>query len=186
MSITNKILIALFVTCLCLQPVFAQESLEPVDDAAVLIGGILGGGKKGVEAARLTTNTEQGATVEIDYKGFEGKYVVKGFILNKLKKPIEGIACEPVTLSKPEGTAELKFVFGGGGNYTTTTLETHFVSFVFSKTDGVLSGLDIGGQDLLGETFVYKLTKSWRVGGSEAMVINVKLTPFKSAASIKP
>jgi hypothetical protein len=186
MSIISRILIVPFVAFFFLQPVFAQESLEAVDDAAVLISGILGGGKKGVEAARLITNTEQSAMVEIDFKGFEGKYTVKGLILNKLKKPIEGIVCEPVTLSKPDGTAELKFVFEGGGNYTTTTLETHFVSFVFSKTDGVLSGLDIGGPDMLAETFVYKLTKSWRVGGSEAMVINVKLTPFKSAASIQP
>jgi hypothetical protein len=180
------ICIALFLCCLW-WPSQAQETLEPVDDTAATITGILGGGKKGVSGARLTAGTEQSVTVEVDYKGFEGKYKVKGQILNKLKKPVAEITCEEQTLAKIDGTVELKFQFKQGtGNYTSSNLETSFVSIVFIKTDGLLSGIDLGDQNLLGETYTYKLNKSWRVSGSASMVITVKLTPFKSAATIQP
>jgi len=174
--------------CLCLFQLIAQaqESLEPVNDTASLIGDILGG-DKGVTDVRLISDTEEGATVEVDFKGFEGKYTVKGLILNKLKKPIAEISCEPQTLAKPNGTAELRFQFkAGSGSYSNSMLETHFLSVVFSKSDGLLSGLDLGSGDVLAETYLYKMNKMWRVGGSESMIITVKLTPFKSAASIKP
>ena len=175
---------------LCLCSMFlgakAQESLEPVDAAASVISAILGG-EKGVADVRLVSDTEESATIEVDFKGFEGKYTVKGVILNKLKRPIPEISCEPQALSKANGTAELKFHFTkGSGNFTSSTLETQFVSIVFSKSDGILGDLDLGGQDILAESYQYKLNKTWRVGGNESMVITVKLTPFKSAASIQP
>lgn len=185
MSIINNICMTLFL-CLLLQAVQAQNSLEPVEDAASLLNGILGG-DKGISDARLISDTEQGASIEVDYKGFEGNYQVRGFILNRLKKTVEEISCEPEKLSKPEGTAELVFQLGKlNGNYTNSLLETHFLAVVFSKTDGILSGIDLGGHDVLGETYLYKLNKRWRVGGSESMVITIKLTPFKSAATIQP
>ena len=181
----KTICIALFVYSL-IQPLRAQNSLEPVEDAASTISAILGG-NKGLSDVRLIADTEQAATVEVDYKGFEGKYKVKGVVLNKLKKPVEDIVCEEQTLTKADGTAELKFQFRqGSGRYTSSSLDTHFVSITFSKSDGLLGAIDLGGQYALGDTYIYKLNKTWRVGGSEAMVITVKLTPFKSAASIKP
>jgi len=186
MSLMKIICIALCLHCLC-TPLQAQKTLEPVEDTAALITGILGGGKKGVSAVRLISDAEQSVAIEADYKGFEGKYQVKGFILNSMKKPVEEIVCQSQTLSRADGTVELEFLFkDGSGNYTNTTLDTHFLSIVFSKTDGLLSGIDLGDQNVLGETYLYKLNKSWRVGGSESMVITVKLTPFKSAASIQP
>lgn len=185
MSHINGICIAIIMYCF-IQPLQAQESLEPVEDAASAISAILGG-NKGVSDVRLITDTEQSVTVEVDYKGFVDKYQVKGFILNKLKKPVEEIVCETVTLSKSDGTADLKFQFKQGSrSYTNSSLETHFLSIVFSKADGLLSGIELGGQYVLGETYLYKLNKMWRVDGSESMVITVKLTPYKSAASIQP
>jgi hypothetical protein len=164
----------------------AQVSLEPVEDAASAISAILGGGK-GLSDVRLISDTEIGASLEVDYKGFEGKYKVKGVIFSKLKKPLADIICEEQTLAKPNGTLELKFQFRSGtGTYTNNSLETHFVSIVFSKSDGLLSGIDLGGQDIMGETYLYKMNKKWRVGGSESMVITVKLAPFRSAATIQP
>jgi len=184
MSQINKICIALVLYCF-MHPLQAQ-SLEPVEDAASTISAILGG-NKAVSDVRLITDTEQGVTIEVDYKGFVGKYQVKGFILNKLKKPVEEIVCETETLPKADGTVDLKFQFKkGSGSYTNSSLDTHFLSIVFSKADGLLSGIDLGGQYAMGETFLYKLNKVWRVGGSESMVITVKLTPYKSAASIQP
>ena len=186
MSIRNNIFLTLFL-CFVLQSLWAQEeSLEPVDDAASVLSGILGGGK-GVSDARLITDNEEAVTIEVDYNGFEGNYKMKGFILNRVKKTVEEISCEPQALSKHDGTAELRFQLGKGSDkYPNSVLETHFVAIVFSKTDSILSGIDLGGDNILGETYLYKLNKRWRVGGNESMVITVKLTPFKSAASIQP
>lgn len=185
MSIINNICLSLFF-CFILQTLWAQETLEPVEDAASLLSGILGGNKE-ISEARLVTDTEQGATIEVDYKGFEGNYQVRGFILNRLKKTVEQISSEPQMLTKGDGTIELRFQLGPGTeNYTNNILETHFLAIVFSKTDSILSGIDLGGQNVLGETYQYKMNKRWRVGGNESMVVTVKLTPFKSAASIQP
>ena len=186
MSLIKNICIALCLYCV-FQPLQAQDnSLEPVQDAASTISAILGG-DKGVSDVRLIADTEQGASVEVDYKGFEGEYKVNGYILNKLKKPVDDIVCEAQTLTKSDGTVELKFEFRqANGHYTSSSLETQFLSIIFSKSDGLLGAIDLGGQYSLGETYLYKFNKTWRVGGSESMVITVKLTPFKSAASIKP
>jgi len=182
----KKLFIAFYFCCL-FQSLQAQDnSLEPVQDAASTISAILGG-DKGLSEVRLISDTEQGVTVEVDYKGFEGNYQVKGTILNKLKQRVDDIVCEGQTLAKADGTAELKFQFKkSGANYTDSSLETHFLSVTFSKTDGLLSGIDLGSQYTLGETYLYKLNKIWRVGGSESMVITVKLTPFRSSSSIQP
>jgi hypothetical protein len=168
--------------------VLAQEnSLEAVEDPSDAISGILGGEKKGVTDVRLISDTEQAVSIEIDYKGFEEKSKVKGYLLNKMKKPVAEIVGEEKVLSKGDGTVDMKFQFKqGNGNYTNTSLETHFISLSFTKSDGLLSGLDLGDDAIFGDVYVYKLNKRWRVSGSEAMVITVKLTPFKSAASIQP
>jgi hypothetical protein len=185
MSIINNICLTLFL-CFMLQTLWAQETLEPVEDAASILSGILGG-DKGISEVRLVTSTEQGATVEVDYKGFKGNYQVRGLILNRLKKSVEQISSEPQQLTKADGTIELRFQLGPGTeNYTNNVLETHFVAIVFSKTDSILSGIDLGDQNVLGETYLYKMNKRWRVGGNESMVVTVKLTPFKSATSIQP
>lgn len=187
MSAIKIICLSLCLNCFS-QGVRAQDnSLEPVEDASDAISGILGGSKKGVSKVRLISDTEQGVSIEVDYKGFEEKYKVKGSMLNKLKKPVVEIVCEEKTLSKPDGTIDLKFQFKQGKtSFTNSSLETHFIALAFSKSDGLLNGLDLGDDTIFGDVYVYKLNKKWRVSGSESMVITVKLTPFKSAASIQP
>ena len=180
----------LIITCVVFanSMLMAQDnSLEAEEDASDAISGILGGSKKGVSDVRLISDTEQNVAIEVDYKGFEAKYKVKGYVLNKLKKPVAEIVCEEKTLSKPDGTIDLKFQFKQGKTkFTNSSLETHFISIAFSKGDGLLSGLDLGDDTIFGDAYIYKLNKKWRVSGSESMVITVKLTPFKSAISIQP
>lgn len=164
-----------------------EDELQPVDDGAAAIGAILGGNSKGVSKVRVIADNEQSLTVEVTYNGFDEKSKLTGAVLNKIKKPVKEVTSESKVLQKADGTVELKFQFKQGtGSYSKTFVESNFVSFSVGKADGFLANLDLGGENVLGDTYVYKLDKKWRVGGSEQMVINVKLTPFKSAASIAP
>src|SRR5688572_28508389 len=121
MSLIKNIFLVLCLYCVS-QHLQAQDSLEPVDDAASAISAILGG-NKGPTDVRLIGETETGAALQVDYKGFEGKYKVKGLILSKLKKPVAEIVCEEQTLAKKDGTVELKFQFKkGNATYTNNSL----------------------------------------------------------------
>jgi len=166
----------------------AQENeLEPVEDGAAAIGSILGGNSKGVTKVRVIADNEQSCTLEVTYKGFDEKSKLTGAVLNKIKKPVKEVTSESKVLQKADGTVELKFQFKQGtGSYNKTFVESNYVSFSVGKADGILGDLDIGGENILGDNYLYKLDKKWRVSGSEQMVITVKLTPLKSAASIAP
>jgi hypothetical protein len=166
----------------------AQENeLQPVDDGAAAIGSILGGNSKGVTKVRVIADTEQSLTLEVTYKGFDEKSKLTGAVLNKIQKPVKEVTSESKVLQKADGTVELKFQFKqGAGSYNKTFVESNYVSFSVGKADGILGNLELGGENILVDNYLYKLDKKWRVSGSEQMVITVKLTPFKSAASIAP
>jgi len=181
----------LIILCLCFSSIaaIAQEEkvLEPEDDGISAIGSVLGGKDKGISKVRVTADTEQSLSVEVSFKGFDEKSKISGAILNKMKKPLKEVVSEAKILPKSEGTVELKFQFKQGSSaYNKSFLESHFLSLSVSKSDGLLDNLDLGGENILGDNYLYKLNKKWRLSGSEQMVIEVKLTPFKSAASITP
>lgn len=189
----DAVLPNLKVVCLLLLVVWcgrltAQDNeLEPVDDTADLLGGILGGNAKGISKVKVISDTEQSISIEVDLKGFDDKHKIKGEILNKVKKPIKEIVSEVKVLPKSDGSVEVKFQFKQSSvNYTNSFLESNFLSLTISKSDGVLGDLDLGGENIFGTTYLYKLKKNWRVTGSESIVIVVKPIPFKSAASIQP
>ena len=166
---------------------FAQdEELEPVDDAAGAISAILGGKGKGISKAKVVANTEQTLTVELHVSGFEEKSRISGMALNKIKKEMSEITSEAVMLPSGEGVVELKFQLKPGDEKNKNAfLESDFLTIVVSKADGLFADIDLGPGVVFGDTYLYKLNKKWRVSGSEAMVIEVKLVPLKSAGSIQ-
>lgn len=164
----------------------AAQDLEPVEDAASAISSVLGSKGKGISKARIVSDTEQSITIELHVGGFEEKSNVRGVVLNKIKKQVADISSEAKPVPAGEGTVELKFQLKpSSAKHQNTFLETDFISFVVSKADGLFADLDLGDDVVFGDTYIFKLTKKWRVNGNEAMLIDVKLTPLKSAASIK-
>jgi hypothetical protein len=182
--------IACVMMCLLgvIQSLHAQEDeLQPVDEASVDINAILGGKDKGISKVRVIADSEQSLSVEVSFKGLDQKSKISGAVLNKMKKPLKEVVTEPKILSSEDGTVELKFHFKQGtGGYNKSFIESQFLSLSVSKSDGLLENLDLGGENIMGDNYLYKLEKKWRVSGSEQMVIEVKMTPFKSAASISP
>lgn len=187
-SMQNVLKLAFLSLLLLIQvAVFAQdEELEAVDDAAGAISAILGGKGKGISKAKVVANTEQTLTVELHVSGFEEKSKISGMALNKIKKEMSEITSEAVMLPSGEGVVELKFQLKpGDGKNKNAFLESDFLTIVVSKADGLFADIDLGPGAVFGDTYLYKLNKKWRVSGSEAMVIEVKLVPLKSAGSIQ-
>src|SRR5690606_35404013 len=164
------------------------RELEPEVDAAAAIGSILGGNDNTVTSVRVIADAEETLSVQVEFDGFDDQeYTIHGAVLNRIKRPLKEVSVEPQMLPKDGSMVELTFKFDKrSGHYTGSHLESHFVSLSISKNDAILSKLDLGGENLFGETYLYKLNKKWRVKGSESMVIQVKLTPYKSAATITP
>lgn len=184
-----KVYVIIIVASLVAFELRAQDNeLEPVEDAAVAIGAILGGKTDAITKVRLISDTEQSMSIEVESKGFEDQeYTIAGTVLNRIKKPIAEIVTEGKILPRGGGRVELQFLFRQSARkYSSTYLESQYISLTISKSGGLLSKLDLGGENIFGDTYLYKLDKKWRISGSESMVIQVKLTPFKSAATIKP
>lgn len=173
-----------------LLPSFAvaqERELEPVDDAAAAIGSILGKAK-GITSVRVLADTEESLTVQVTYEGFDdGPHTMTGAVLNRIKKPLKDVESETQTLRGGSGTTELTFRFRQQSRaYSGSHLNSDFLSLTVAREDAILSKLDLGTDLTFGDTWLFELDKQWRVKGSEAMVIEVKLTPYKSAATITP
>ena len=174
-----------------LLPSFAmaqERELEPVDDAAAAIGSILGNNAKGITSVRVLADTEETLTVQVTYDGFDdGPHTITGAVLNRIKKPLKDVESESQTLRAGSGTTELTFRFRQQSRgYSGSHIDSDFLSLTVAKEDAFLSKLDLGSDLTFGDTYLFKLGKQWRVKGSESMVIQVKLTPYKSAATITP
>ncbi len=137
---------------------------------------------------RVLADTEEGLTVQVMYEGFDdGPHTMTGAVLNRIKKPLKDVESEPQTLRGGSGTAELTFRFRQQARaYSGSHLDSDFLSLTVAREDAILSKLDLGSDLTFGDTYLFKLDKQWRVKGSEAMVIEVKLTPYKSAATMTP
>ncbi len=166
----------------------AQDELKPANDAVGSIGSIFGGDDQ-VTKVRLIASAERSLTVSVEFKGFKDKkYKLRGNILNGAKKPLKEVPTVEVDLPANGNSADLTFKFQPSKTAAVPTVMSKYLAVSIVEAESALSDLDkaLGGTvSLSGSDFMYHLEKQWRAGGSESMVVTVKLTPFKSAASIK-
>lgn len=160
--------------------------LKRAEDNGNVVSSALGLADKGIVKVRLIADNEQSIIIEADYQNLDDeKYQIKGAILNKQKEAVDEVEVVTKELPKNKGTVELQFQFKATGTYTTNFFETGFLQLSVSKAGGILGNLEIGGQNIFASNYLYVLDKKWRIGGSESTVIEVKLTPYKSASSIR-
>ena len=182
----NKKIILLVFTLFVSSASIAQE-LQAVEDAASSLSSFLGENKDRITSVRVVSDTEQGLKVEVSYAGFDDdKYKISGVIMNRIKQPLKQIRSEPQQLNNSRSSVELGFqfdasAFGANRPY----LQSEFLQLSIYKANDLLGNLDLDVGGFSGETFLYKHSKQWRIGGNERMVITVKLTPYQSARTIK-
>jgi hypothetical protein len=87
-------------------------------------------------------------------------------------------------------SVELRFTFKQSKTraYKKPSVHSKYLSLTICEADDALCDIDMGGVEIFGNNFTYKLDKNWRVSGGTGntnIVINVKLTPFGSAKTIK-
>lgn len=140
--------------------------------------------------ATVQTETEKTAGIQLEFKGFSkpGKvYVITAKILNSIKTPMKEFEPVTVDLDSRSGNADFFFTFvqRPGVTYDPVGIESRYIEFaVIDKT----SATNIPGLESLGlnaTKFLFRYTKKWKVKvtGQE---VTVKLSPLKSAATIKP
>jgi hypothetical protein len=164
-----------------------NKPLKSADDLA----GILGDKNNAINKATVQTETEKTVAFQIEYAGFKEKdksYKIKGQILNAKKMKIDEIEPVEVDLDPKAGLADLFFTFKQktGKQYTTPTLDCTYVQFSVIDKKGVSS--QIGGLESLGldsKVFTFEYKKKWKLKGAAGQEVTVKLTPYKSAATIK-
>ncbi|MDX2249404.1 MAG: hypothetical protein SF052_21655 [Bacteroidia bacterium] len=167
----------------------AQTELKPAEDQNVLTT-LLGESK--IAKVTLLAQGERNLTVSVTYKNLPAgkKYSVKGVILNRVRRPVPDIAEVKESLNGSAGSADLTFNFSPTKNYTLTNIESSYImiSLIPEDKSGTGNALNeiLGSATVTGEDYMYHLVKQWRVGGSAAMTVNVKMTPYKKAAYIQP
>lgn len=176
------IAIIFFSSCL-----LAQEELKPVEDQNIL-SSLLGDSK--VSKVTLLAQGERNLTVSVTYKNLPAgkKFVVKGTILNRIKRQVPDIPAATESLSGTEGSADLTFSFNPSRDYTKTNIESLYIMISIipeGKSDDILNDI-FDNATLSGDDYMYHLRKDWRVGGSENMTVTVQLVPYKTAAYLKP
>ncbi len=168
---------------------FAQKELAPVSDPSAGLASILGGAENTIKKVTVSSESEQAATVTVEFAGFQDKkYIMKGFLLTNIKKvPVE---LEPVVVDVPSSGNSVEFTFKFKQQqkaYTQQYLETVQLGIVVMDASSPLASVSTNLSDVNigGSTFNYQYPKKWRIGGTASMVVQVKLTPIGSAASIR-
>lgn len=141
-----------------------------------------------VTKALVQAETEKTLSLQIEFKGFNKKdkeYKITARVLNAIKSPMKEFEPVTVDLDPRSGVADFLFTFiqRPGVKYSPEGIESRFIEFlVIDKAGaGSIPGLESIG--LNSRKFVFRFQKKWRVKivGQEVVV---KLTPYKSAASI--
>jgi hypothetical protein len=169
----------------------AQRDLKPVTDAADNILSSIS--KAGAKIKKATVASETGVTMDLglELEGFkrDKKYKIKGEVLSKTKLKLREI--EPITLevTNSSTSAEMTFKFNTSTSaaYTSNKVESYFIRLTIIEIDARLGDI-LGDTGLNSSVFTFECKKDWRVKGNATnsnVVVEVKLTPFKSAASIQ-
>lgn len=167
---------------------FSQKELKAVKDEASAILAEISTSANKLEKVTLVSEDERSVTISATFKGFTDKtYKVRGFILNARKETLQEIS--PVERDLPKNNqVELTFLMGDSGKEVTQTgLDSKFLKLTIAPNEGGLGSLleeALGeGISLSATDYLYELDKKWMFNGQN-IILNVKLTPFKNAASI--
>lgn len=148
-------------------------------------------GKNKVGKVCIVSESDEHIAVSVEYQGFDDQeYKIVAKVLGAAKKPLKEFETINQPMTKGGGTADLQFEFKRKETaYTSQYVESKFLSFSIAKKDDKLAELDLGGESIFGSTYLYKLERKWRVGGGSTgnsnVTVTVKLTPYKSASTIK-
>jgi len=165
----------------------AQDKLKCDEDPLAM----LTSSSDKISSVYIVVDNENSLTLEVELKGFEeGEYTLKGQLLSRKNTSavIRGIDSEKVDVPGGGGTVELSFRLNPQEVRTTkNVLESKFVRLMVSKSDGILSDLDIEGISFSSTELMCTCEKSWRISGktNSKVTIEVNLTPYKSANQIK-
>lgn len=171
----------------------AQETLlQPVETGLGLFSDIT------ISKVRLLSETEESMNLEVTYEIEDDKtYAIAAQILSPRRVLLKEVVGSREKLSRKSGSVDLNFNLKPNLNkskYTKPYLEAGFVKIILSETnddeDSWSDILDVLGDDnplsdALGESFLFKHEKQWRIGGGKGMIIQVPITPLGNASSIK-
>jgi hypothetical protein len=189
---TKSLVPIIMVALLCCQMRAQAQNCEPLQSAgATGLEGLLSGENK-ISGACILSESEDYIVVRVTYAGFTDKaYKLTGKILDVAKKPMTEFV--PVTLDIAQGSTstDLQFEFKKADKvYSRTSIDSKFLAVSFTSGSDPLAGFDIGGTSLFGVSALYKLERKWSISGgggdNSNVTVNVKLTPYKSATTIKP
>lgn len=166
--------------------------LEPVESGLSLFSDI------SVSKVRLLSETEETLNLEMSYEIKNDKsYIVASQVLTPTRVLLNEVTTQRQKLSRQSGTLDLRFDLKPNLNlrkYDKPYLDSRYIKIIFSETsendDSWSDILDVFGEDnplgdALGEAFLFKHNRQWRIGGGSGMVIKVPITPIGNASIIK-
>lgn len=186
-------LFSLFLFLFAVTAIFAQPSeCEALQSAAKTTGlEEFLSGKNKVGRVCVVSESDEHIAISVEYQGFDDQeYKIVAKVLGTGKKPLKEFETINQPMTKGGGTADLQFEFKRKETaYTSQYVESKYLSFSIAKKDDKLAELDLGGESVFGSAYLYKLERKWRVGGGSSgnsnVTVTVKLTPYKSASTIK-
>jgi hypothetical protein len=173
--------LSLLPALLCAQP----KELKAVDDFAT----VLGDKNNSVKKATVQTESEKTLSLQIEFAGFKEKeYKIKAAVLNQLKKPMKEIDVVEVPLDSRSGLADLFFNFKqqAGKQYPLGYAESSFVEISIVEKSGLAANPGLESLGIGAKKFVFQYKKKWKIKGASGQEVTITLTPYKSAANIKP
>ena len=172
--------------------VYTQRDLKLLTDHADNILSMTGQ-SNGPKIQSAVVSSESGVTMDVglvlkDFKR-DKKYKLKGEILGKTKLKVREIEPTTIDISNSSTTAEMtfKFIASSTLTYTENKVESYFIRLTITELDARLSDW-FGDTGLNDSTFLFECKKDWRVKSTNAnnnVVLEIKLTPYMSAASIQ-
>ncbi|MBK8503361.1 MAG: hypothetical protein IPL46_14760 [Saprospiraceae bacterium] len=168
----------------------AQRDLKAItSDADNVLAELTGGQVNKIERAMLTKEDERSVTLSIRFVGFSDKeYRLQAAILNSRKEVMKNIRIAESNMPKSKQAEILLAIDPDAKSGSNSFLQSQYLKIRVNPIEGGISGLlgDTFGDFSLGSLeFLFELNKTWMMIGP-GVTVNVKLVPFKNAASIIP
>ncbi|MEP6794693.1 MAG: hypothetical protein ABJB16_10235 [Saprospiraceae bacterium] len=167
----------------------AQKDLKPVMDETAALLGDLGGSANKVQRASLTKEDERMVMISLTFAGFTDKsYKVRAYALNNRKEVMQEITPVEVEMPKSKQVDITLNLSEGGKTVSQKNIVSKFLLIRVQPVEGGLTGIlesAVGDISLNGLDYVFELDKKWMLMGANVK-LNVKLIPYKNAASISP
>ncbi|HOY06317.1 MAG TPA: hypothetical protein PLO67_12995 [Saprospiraceae bacterium] len=182
-------LILLFVTSQAIATAQSQtcEPLKSVENRGLLAAAFSGNNK--ITNVCLLSEGRYHVVFKIEYKGYADKdYKVSGRILDADRKPVNGFRTTGGEFDKESKSAEIRFNLTKNKNGAYPTIEGHYLSLVVTEKSNSMA--DVALQEALNARDLFRFDRLWQgdspaTDSQSSTTVFVKLTPYKSAKSIK-